>query len=66
MDKAEFDYWIATANYAVSVAKLGNPDAAEKLISEAEAHGYKNGEAIRKMAGIKPKSFMSGIRSWFS
>lgn len=66
IDKAEFDYWLAYANYAVSVAKLGNPDKAETMIKEAEAHGYKNGAVIRKMAGIESKSFGSKLKSLFS
>lgn len=56
IDKCDFDYWIAQANYAVAVAKLGDPEKAEKMISEAESRGYTNGNAIRKMAGIKKKT----------
>ena len=47
------DYWTAYANYAVAVAKLGNPDKAKKMIKDAESHGYPNGKAIREQAGIK-------------
>ncbi len=61
IDKCELDYWFAQANYAVAVAKLGNPKKAEQMISEAESRGYSNGEAIRKMAGIKKKSFLSRL-----
>lgn len=61
IDKCEFDYWIAQANYAVAVAKLGDPERAEKLISEAESRGYSNGDAIRKMAGIKKKTLFSRL-----
>ena len=61
IDKCEFDYWIAQANYALAVAKLGDPERAEKMISEAEARGYSNGDTIRKMAGIKKKTFFSRI-----
>lgn len=46
-------YWIATANYAIAVARLGEPIKAEKMIRESEAHGYKNGKGARDMAGIK-------------
>lgn len=46
-------YWIATANYAIAVARLGDPIRAEKMIREAEAHGYKNAKGAREMAGIK-------------
>lgn len=46
-------YWIANANYAIAVAKLGDPVRAEKMIRESEAHGYKNGKGAREMAGIK-------------
>lgn len=65
IDKAEFDYWVAYANYAVVVAKLGNPKKAESMIQEAEARGYKNGPEIRKMAGIEKKSFFSRLGSAF-
>ena len=61
IDKGEFDYWIAQANYAVAIAKLGDVKKAEKMISEAEAKGYSNGDAIRQMAGIKKKSLFSHI-----
>lgn len=53
IDKSEFDYWIAYANYAVVVAKEGNPKKAERMIREAEAKGYQNGNTLRKMAGMK-------------
>lgn len=66
IDKATFDYWIANANYAVAVAKLGDPKRAENMIRESEAHGYKNGEDVRKLAGIKSNSLFSGLRKLFS
>lgn len=66
IDKATFDYWVVYANYAVAVAKLGNPKKAEKIIKEAEARGYENGEKVRKMAGIKTKSLICGIKTLFS
>ena len=66
IDKATFDYWIANANYAVAVAKLGDPKRAENMIRESEAHGYQNGEAARKLAGIKTNSLFSGLRKLFS
>lgn len=53
IDKSEADYWIAYANYAVAVAKLGNTAKAAQMISEAEKHGYKNGDGCRQLAGIK-------------
>ena len=56
---------IHEANYAVVVAKLGNPKKAESMIQEAEARGYKNGPEIRKMAGIEKKSFFSRLGSAF-
>ncbi len=65
IDKAEFDYWQAYANYAVSVARLGDHKRAERIIREAEAHGYKRGVELRKMAGIKSSVF-SKITSLFS
>ena len=61
IDKCEFDYWLAQANYAVAIAKLGDPERAERMISEAEARGYSNGDVIRKMAGIKKKTFFSRL-----
>ncbi len=63
IDKAEFDYWQAYANYAIVVAKLGDRKKAEKILREAEAHGYKNGEAVRKMAGLKSPSIISKLFS---
>ncbi len=66
INKATYDYWVAYANYAVAVARLGNPKEAEKMIKEAETHGYKNGDTIRKMAGIKAKPLASRIRKLFS
>jgi len=61
IDKCEFDYWIAQANYAVAIAKLGDPVRAEKMISEAETRGYSEGDTIRKMAGIKKKTLFSRL-----
>lgn len=61
IDKCEFDHWVAYANYAVAVAKLGNPEKAEKMVREAESRGYKNGDAVRKMAGIEKKSLLSRL-----
>lgn len=61
IDKIEFDYWVAQANYAVAIAKLGDPARAEKMISESEARGYSKGDAIRKMAGIKKKTLFSRL-----
>ncbi len=61
IDKCEFDYWIAQVNYAIAIAKLGDPERAEEMISEAEARGYSKGDAIRKLAGIKKKPFFSRL-----
>ena len=61
IDKSEYDYWVAQANYAVAIAKLGDPERAEKMIREAEARGYSKGNAIREMAGIKKKTLFSRI-----
>lgn len=63
IDKAEYDYWLAYANYAIVVAKLGDRKKAEKILKEAEARGYKNGDAVRKMAGLKPRSLFSKLFS---
>ena len=65
-DKAEYDYWLAYANYAVVIAMQGDKARAEKMIREAELHGYKNGEQLRKMAGIRKKGILSGIKALFS
>ncbi len=46
------DYWIAYANYAVAIAKLGNIPQAAAMIHEAEIHGYANGANCRMLAGI--------------
>lgn len=66
LDKATFDYWIAYANYAIPVARLGDPEKTEKMIKEAVAHGYQNGERARQLAGIEPKSLVSRIKRLFS
>ena len=50
--ESDYDYWSAQAHYAVAIAKLGDPERAEKLISEAESRGYKYGDDKRKMAGL--------------
>lgn len=63
ISQTEGDYWIAYANYAVVVAKLGNPQRAEQMISEAERHGYPNGAVLRQMAGLKKKGFFSSLFS---
>ena len=59
IDKATFDYWVAYADYAIVVAKLGDPKKAEKIIEEAESRGYKKGDIVRQLAGIKKK------KGWF-
>ncbi len=53
IDQSADDYWTAYANYAVAIAKLGNPIRAEQMIKQAEQHGYKNGDGCRNLAGIK-------------
>ena len=55
IDKNENDYWTAYANYAIAIAQMGDTITAEKMISEAESHGYKNGDGCRQMAGISKK-----------
>jgi len=65
-DKADFDYWVAFANYAIVIAKQGDLKRADKMIKEAELHGYKNGETLRQMGGIKKKGIVSGLKSLFS
>lgn len=52
IDKTTNDYWTAYANYAVAVAKLGDPARAEAMVREAEQHGYANGAKVRAMAGL--------------
>ena len=52
IDKNTDDYWQAYANYAVVIAKLGDPERANEMIIEADEHGYTNGNACRSLAGI--------------
>ena len=52
LDIDSADYWIGYANYALVIGDLGNLKKAEKMIQEAELHGYKNGNACRLMLGI--------------
>ena len=52
IDKSTNDYWVAYANYAVAVAKLGDMRRAEAMVREAEQHGYANGAQLRTMAGL--------------
>ncbi len=66
IDKATSDYWIGYANYALVIGKLGDLQKADKMIKEAEVRGYTNGDATRKLIGIKPKSFVSKIKTLFS
>lgn len=47
------EYWMAYANYAIVIGKLGDLERAERMIAEAEQHGYKNGDACRIVLGIK-------------
>ena len=61
VDKSEFDYWIAYANHAIAVAKLGDEKLAEQMIKKAEERGYKNGEHVRRMSGLNNKSFISKL-----
>lgn len=56
------DYWVAYTNYAIVLAKLGNPARAEEMIAEAEKHGYKNGDKCRDFAGIKKRGFFRLLR----
>lgn len=49
----EDDYWVAYANYAVAIAKLGDISRAKNMIDEAERHGYENGDRCRELAGVK-------------
>lgn len=65
-DKADYDYWIAYANYAIVIAKQGDLSRAEEMIKEAESHGYNKGNQIRKMVGIKKNGILSSLKSFFS
>ena len=47
------EYWMAYANYAIVIGKLGDLERAERMIAEAEQYGYKNGDACRIVLGIK-------------
>ena len=53
IDQNTNDYWTAYANYAVVIAKRGEPEKANNMIIEAEQHGYTNGDACRTFAGIR-------------
>ena len=52
IDKNTDDYWQAYANYAIVIAKLGDPERANEMIIEADEHGYTNGNACRSLASI--------------
>ncbi len=52
IDRSISDYWVAYANYAVALARLGNRSQAKAMLQEAERHGYQNGNACRTMAGL--------------
>ncbi len=51
------DYAVALSNCAIAVGKLGRKEEAKALLQKAEANGYKNGDAARKMIGIKKGFF---------
>ncbi len=52
MDKSEYDYPAALANYALAIGKVGDKKKAEQLLKEAESKGYKNAAVVRKQLGI--------------
>ena len=67
MDKANGDYWIALANHAIVVAKLGNRTKAKYMIFEAELHGYQNAENVRKLAGLYDEdSLIAKVNGFFT
>lgn len=51
------DYAIAHSNCAIAVGKQGRKEEAKRLLKIAENNGYKNGDAARKMIGIKKGLF---------
>ena len=54
-DRSTYTYWMGYANYGVMLAKLGDLDKGDAMITEAERHGYKDAERCRIVAGIKTK-----------
>ena len=60
ISQSEADYWVAYANYAIAVAKLGNPSRARNMIDEAERHGYANADGCRKLAGLNQQGSNGG------
>jgi len=59
IDQNTDDYWTAYANYAICIAKTGDPNRAKKMIKEAERHGYSNGDGCRKLAGLSRVNLFS-------
>lgn len=47
------DYAVAHSNLALALGKQGKKEEAKKYLKIAEDNGYKNGDAVRKMIGIK-------------
>lgn len=57
IDYTNDDYAVAYSNYAIAVGKQGRKEEAKRLLKIAESNGYKNGDAARKMIGIKKGLF---------
>lgn len=57
MDYTGDDYAVAYSNCAIAVGKQGRLPEAKQLLKTAEDNGYKNGDAARKMIGIRKGLF---------
>ena len=66
LDRNSSTYWQIIVNYAIALARTGDPKRAEGMIKEAETHGYKNGKEAREKAGIKNSTFNSIFKALFS
>lgn len=56
-ENTDSDYAVAHSNLALAYGYLGQKDRAKEFLRIAEANGYKNGNAIRKMVGIRKGLF---------
>lgn len=48
----DVDYATTLGNYALAIGQLGDKKKAAKLLKEAEKHGYKSADIVRKKLGI--------------
>ena len=57
MDCQYGDYTNILANYGLTLIKTGEKEKGLKLVQRAESRGYKNGNMLRKYAGLKKSLF---------